>query len=68
MYAEMDMIGEPSCGAGVVAETWSLRCLSACMIVAFLDGYLQSAMFMPADRRFVVESSMGDMRINLYFL
>jgi hypothetical protein len=35
MHAEMAMIGEPSCEVRVVAETWSLMCVDAGMIVAF---------------------------------
>ena len=66
MYDVMAMIEEPSCGAIVVVETWSLRCLGACMIVAFLYVSLMSAMTVPVDRRFMVGYSLRDVRINLH--
>ncbi len=66
MYAEMAMIEEPSCGVRVVAETWSLRCLGACMLMALFYVPRLIPRIVLADHRFVVGSSLGYVCICLY--
>ena len=66
MHAETAMIGEPSCGFRMDAETWSLKCLGAILFVTFLFVSLLSAMIVPADRQFVAGYSFEDVCINLF--
>ncbi len=65
IYAEIAIIGEPLGGVSVVSETWSLRCLGACMVVAFVYVSLLVAKIVPADRRFVVRSIVRNVCISL---
>jgi hypothetical protein len=63
----MAMIGGPSCGVSVVVVMHSFRCASAdiYMDVSSLYSFFLTARMAPADRRFVVRSSLGDVGISL---
>ncbi len=61
----MAMMGEPSCGVIVAALIHSVRCAGVGIGVPSLCTSLRIARMVPADLRFVVGFSFGDVCVSL---
>ena len=65
IYADIAMMGEPSCGMSVSAETYSPICDGAGITVTTLYVSRLAASMVPPDLLFVVGSRVGGVWISL---